>query len=248
VAVALDIDPIEVDPPGVGSEALLPEPEPVVLPPPPGCPGSLVAAVVFVGSLDGSEVGGSLVLVGGSVVGGGVLVVGGSVVGGTVLVGGLCRCALVVGGDLVVEVAARLVRGAIRAWRVRVVVDAIELAGEISWRCRRVVVVVGVCAIASAASRGDVTKPTMLPPIAPISIAMTTLTHRRAATNLMGCKRRTPRFEPPAKTMISVSDLPCPKILEQDAAAKGSVATPQALPRHGRAPCRWPENVTANVR
>jgi hypothetical protein len=244
VAVALDIDPIEVDPPGVGSETLLPEPEPVVLPP--GCPGSLVAVVVFVGSLDGSEVGGSLLLVGGSVVGGAVLVVGGSVVDGTVLLGGLCRRGLVVGGGMVVEVVARLVRGTIGAWRARVVVDAIELAGETSWRCRRVVVV--VCAMAPAVCRGEVAKPTMLPPIAPISIAMTTLTHRRAATNLMGRKRRTPRFEPPAKTMISVSALPCPKILEQDAAAKGSVATPHALPRHGRAPCRWPENVTANVR
>jgi hypothetical protein len=88
-------------------------------------------------------------------------------------------------------VVARVVRGTITVLCERVVVGAVELAGEICWRCGRVVVVV-VCWVASAACRGEVARPTMLPPIAPISIAATTLTHRRAATNATGLKRRTP--------------------------------------------------------
>jgi hypothetical protein len=89
-------------------------------------------------------------------------------------------------------VVARVVRGTITVLCERVVVGAVELAGEICWRCGRVVVVVVVCWVASAACRGEVARPTMLPPIAPISIAVTTLTHRRVATNATGLKRRTP--------------------------------------------------------
>jgi hypothetical protein len=179
----------ELEPPCAGLEALVPAPEPVVPapPPPPRVAGSPVEPVVSVGVVVLVEL-----LVGGSVVGGVVLVAGGSVVGGAVLVGGLRCRSLVAGGGLPVEVVARLlVRGTIAVPRGRVVVGAIEEAGEIAWRRGNVVVVV-VCEVASAACRGEVAKPTMLPPIAPISIATTTLTHRRVATNATGLKRGTP--------------------------------------------------------
>ncbi len=158
--------------------------------PPPWVAGLPVGPVVSVGSVGGAVVLVEL-LVGGSVVDGAVLVVGGSVVGGAVLVGGLRCRSLVARGGLPVEVVARLVRGTIAVLRGRVVVGAVEEAGEIAWRRGNVVVVV-VCEVASAACRGEVAKPTMLPPIAPISIAMTTLTHRRVATNATGLKRGTP--------------------------------------------------------
>lgn len=142
------------------------------------------------------SVGGSVVLeelvVGGSVVGG-VVLVGELVVRGVVLSDVLDRTAAVVDGAWVVEVGARLVRGTNADLRERVVVVPIEVAGETSSpRGRLVAVVVVVCAVASAICRGAVAKPTTLPPIAPISIAVTTLTHRRAPTNATGLKRRTP--------------------------------------------------------
>lgn len=146
-------------------------------------PGPVADCVVSVGSVGGSVVLVELVV---EVVGGSVLVVG-----GTVLVGGVRRRALVDGGASVVEVVARLVGVTITALRERVVVGAVEVAGETCWRCGSVVVVV-VCEVASAACLGEVAKATMLPPIAPISIAATTLTHRRVATNATGLKRRTP--------------------------------------------------------
>jgi hypothetical protein len=187
---APDTDLTELEPPCAGLEALVPAPEPVVPapPPPPRVAGSPVEPVVSVGSVGGVVL--VELLVGGSVVGG-VLVVGGSVVGGAVLVGGLRCRSLVAGGGLPVEVVARLVRGTIAVLRGRVVVGAVEEAGEIAWPRGNVVVVV-VCEVASAACRGEVAKPTMLPPIAPISIATTTLTHRRVATNATGLKRGTP--------------------------------------------------------
>jgi len=52
--------------------------------------------------------------------------------------------------------------------------------------------VVVVVETASAACLGAVSKPTMLPPIAPISTAARMLTHFRAATYRTGLKRRTP--------------------------------------------------------
>jgi hypothetical protein len=199
VAVAPGTDPAELEDPPVSSEpVVLPPLSPTPVPPdpptppvPPGPPGSLVGVVVSVGSVDGSVVDGVLLLVGGSVVGGTVPLVGGAVVVGAVVLGGLRRA--LVGGGSVVEVVARPVLGTVTVvrWRVRVVVEAIELAGETCWCCRRVVVVV-VCAVACAGGVGEVTRPTTLPPIAPISIAVTTLTHRRAATNAMGRNRRTP--------------------------------------------------------
>jgi hypothetical protein len=45
----------------------------------------------------------------------------------------------------------------------------------------------------------------MLPPIAPISIAVTTLTHRRAATKATGLKRRTPPVRDSLFPMIGAS-------------------------------------------
>lgn len=124
-------------------------------------------------------------LLGGTVV---AAVVGGAVlVGGTVVVG--CRGSLLVFGTAVVEVVARLVHEATTSLRERVVVGAVEVAGESCWRCGNVVV---VCDVASAACCGEVAMPTTLPPIAPISIAVATLTHRRVATNATGLKRRTP--------------------------------------------------------
>jgi hypothetical protein len=120
-----------------------------------------------------------------------VVVGGGSVVvGGSVLVVGGRGFALVVGGASVVEVVARLVRVTITGVCERVVVvGSVEVAGRTCWRCGSVVV---VWVVAWAACRGEVATATMLPPIAPISIAVTTLTHRRAATKATGLKRRTP--------------------------------------------------------
>jgi hypothetical protein len=180
----------------------------------PAPPAGVVLPAGSVGSGGGSLVVVALlvvVLVGGSV----VLVGGGPVVGGTVpLVGGRCRGLVEGGAGAVVEVVAGLLGGTITA-RLRVVVDElVELSGETSWRCGTVVVVVVVCAVALATWPGEVTKPTMLPPIAPISIAVTTLTQRRAATNEIG---RNP--EPPGSsvltTMISAGARVCSNILEQ---------------------------------
>jgi hypothetical protein len=178
------------------------------------CPGSPAGPVLSVGSGAGSVV---LLeplvveLVGGSV----VLVGGGPVVGGAVLLGGWRR-GLVDGGALaVVEVVALLLGGTITA-RLRAVVDGlVELAGETSWRGRKVLVVlvvlvVVVCAVALATWPGEVTKPTMLPPIAPISIAVTTLTQRRAATNEIGRNPEPPRFELPDND----DKRQCPTLLE----------------------------------
>ena len=154
-------------------ESVVVAPEPVVMEPccPPG--GWVVDVVGPGGPVVSVEV---LELVGGS-----VLLVGGAVVGGTVLALVVVPCrAWVVEGASPAEVVERLVRGTITACRERVVVvSPVAVAGETCWRCGRVVVVVEM---ASAACLGEVAKPTMLPPIAPISIAATTLTHRRAAT------------------------------------------------------------------
>ncbi len=116
------------------------------------------------------------------------------VVGGSVVVGGavlvvVCRRPLVVGGAEAVEVVGRLVLGTTTAGRGRVVVGSTEVAGETRSRWASVVV---VCWVACADCLGEVVRPTMLPPIAPISIAATTLTQRRAATKRTGLKRRTP--------------------------------------------------------
>jgi hypothetical protein len=175
------------------------------------CPGSSAGPVLSVGSGGGSVVLLELLvveLVGGSVVLG---VVGGPVVGGTVLLGGWRR-GLVDGGALeVVEVVGWLLGGTITA-RLRVVVDGlVELAGETSCRGRKVLVVVVVCAVALATWPGEVTKPTMLPPIAPISIAVTTLTQRRAATNEIGRNPEPPRFELPDND----DKRQCPALLER---------------------------------
>lgn len=158
----------------------------------PETPGPAVGAVGSVGSVGGGPVLVELLVLDVLVLElvGGIVVVG----GGAVLVVG-CRRALVVGGAEVVELVWRLVLGTITADRERVVVGATEEAGETRWRCGSVVVV--VCWVACADCLGEVVKPTMLPPIAPISIAATTLTHRRAATKRTGLKRRTPRFELP---------------------------------------------------
>jgi hypothetical protein len=70
----------------------------------------------------------------------------------------------------------------------------VEVAGETASRCGRVVVVV---AWAVATWPGVVRKPTTLPPIAPISIAVTTLTQRRVATKEIGPKSWTPPVRAP---------------------------------------------------
>ncbi|HZD72281.1 MAG TPA: class I SAM-dependent methyltransferase [Actinomycetota bacterium] len=189
----LETDPIEPELPG--PETLVPALEPATPAPlavPGPSPGSVVVGPVDDVVVDGAVVGG------GSVVGGAV--VGGSVVVGAVLVEGLGRgLVVVVGAGLLVEVVVRLVLGTITVRRRRVVVGAAELSDETCWRRTRVVVVVVVCETASAACRGEVAKPTTLPPTAPSSIAMTRLTHRLAATNATGRKRQNPpRFELPA--------------------------------------------------
>jgi hypothetical protein len=183
---SLEADPPDREP--AGWEAVVPAPVSVVpAPVDPETPGPGVGAVGSVGSVGG----GVLVLVELLVLDVLVLeVVGGSVVGGGAVLVVVCR-ALVVGGAAVVEVVwRRLVLGTITADRERVVVGAGEVAGETRWRWGSVVVV--VCWVACADCLGEVVRPTMLPPIAPISIAATTLTHRRAATKRTGLKRRTP--------------------------------------------------------
>src|SRR6266498_956828 len=197
---ALAIDPTEREPPRAWSDAVAPEPEPpskvvVPAPLPPASPGSPLVAVVAVGSVGGSVV---LVLVVVLV----VVVVGGAVVGGTVLVGGLRRRGRVEAGAWVVELDVPLVRGTVTGLRERVVGGEVEVADETCWRWGSVAVVVEavvvvVCWVASAACLGEVARPTRLPPIAPISIAVTTLTHRRVATNATGLKRRTPPVRVP---------------------------------------------------
>jgi hypothetical protein len=200
------VEPLGAEPPEreltrAGPEAvvptldrLVPAPESVVLAPESlvpesfGPPDELVVSVGLVDSVVSVEL---LEL---ELVGGRVELVGGMVVGGTVLVVAGRRRAREVGGASVVEVVDRLVFGTITAlrWRV-VVVSSVEVAAETWWRCGSVVVVVVVvCAVASAICLGEVARPTMLPPIAPISIAVATLTHRRAATNATGLKRRPP--------------------------------------------------------
>jgi SAM-dependent methyltransferase len=201
-------------------EPVVPAPEPAVVAPepvvlarkpvalePPCPPAGLVVCVELVGPVVSVELL-ELELVGGIV----ELVDGGVVVGGTVLVVAGRRRGREVGGALVVEVVAWLVRETTTTPRERVVVvSPVEVAGETWWRCGSVVAV--VWAVASAACLGEVAKPTMLPPIAPISIAVATLTHRRAATNATGLKRRTPPGSRVLNTMISASDRFCAKIL-----------------------------------
>jgi hypothetical protein len=187
-----------------------PEPEPPVpaskvvvpAPLPPASPGSPLVAVVAVGSVGGSVVLVLVVVLVVGVVGGRVVVVGGAVVGGTVLVGGLRRRGRVEAGAWVVELDVPLVRGTVTGLRERVVGGEVEVADETCWRWGSVAVVVEavvvvVCWVASAACLGEVARPTRLPPIAPISIAVTTLTHRRVATNATGLKRRTPPVRVP---------------------------------------------------
>jgi hypothetical protein len=157
-------------------------------------PGSLLG-VGSVGSGDGSLV--LLEVLLSELVGGSVVVVGGSVVvvvGGSVVVGGRRRGLVLDGGASVVEVAAPVVRGTITALCGRVVVGGRteEVAALTCWCRASVVVVTVVCEVASATCRGEVAKATMLPPIAPISIAVTTLTQRRVATKATGLKSRTP--------------------------------------------------------
>ena len=144
--------------------------------------------------------GGELVVEGGSVVVGGSDVVGGVVeLGGVVVVGG--RVDFVVGGPVLLAVPRRfgavVVGGVAGAW-------ARLEGGIVSLGLERVVGVpvvgdgtvdLGVVVVvetASAACLGAVSKPTMLPPIAPISTAARMLTHFRAATYRTGLKRRTP--------------------------------------------------------
>jgi hypothetical protein len=143
--------------------------------------------------------GGELVVEGGSVVVGGSEVVGGVVeLGGLVVVGG--RVDFVVGGPVLLVVSRRfgaVVGGVAGAW-------ARLEGGIVSLGLERVVGVpvvgggsvdLGVVVVvetASAACLGAVSKPTMLPPIAPISTAARMLTHFRAATYRTGLKRRTP--------------------------------------------------------
>jgi hypothetical protein len=163
---------------------VLESPEPVVLEPP-DPPAGLVLSVGSVESGGGSVVVGVLLVV--ELVGGSVVVVGGSVVvGGTVVLGGSRRGRLD-GGGAVVEVVAWLLGGRVTVCPPVVVGGLVELAGETASRCGRVVVVV-VWAVALATWPGVVRKPTTLPPIAPISIAVITLTQRRAATKEIGPK------------------------------------------------------------
>lgn len=196
VGPALDwldwLDPPPGPPPPVVLESL----PPVVLEPPP--PGGEVLSVGWVESGGcGSVVVGALELV--ELVGGSVVLVGGGlVVGGTVLLlaGGRRRGLVEDGGaGVAVEVVACLLGGTTTAC-LRVVDGLVELSGETRWRGGGLVVVV-VCAVALATWPGEVTKPTTLPPMAPISIAVTTLTQRRAATNEIGRNPEAPRFEPP---------------------------------------------------
>ena len=161
-----------------------------------GCPGSLVVGLGSVGSVGGAVelvevvelVELLLEVVGGSV----VLVGGGSVLGATVLLGWSRRRDVVEAGAWVVEVLVWLLRVRIAAFREPVVGAAVEVAPETRWRCWCVVVVVVCREIASATWRGDVARPTTVPPTAPSSTATTTLTHRRSATNATGLNRRTP--------------------------------------------------------
>ncbi len=126
----------------------------------------------------GSELFGGSEVVGGVVVGGGlVVVVGGRVVfvvGGAVLVVVSCRFGAVVVGE-VAGAWARVGGGTVTLDLERVVgVPVVRGTFDLE-----IVVFVGV---ASAVCLGEVIKPTVLPPIAPISTAKRMLTHFRAAT------------------------------------------------------------------
>ncbi len=185
-------DPVPVlDPP-------MPPPPPVVLPPPAPVaadPGVVVPPVVLpLAAWRDPPVplvpGGALVLVDvvPLVLLGGAVVLGGLVVelGGLVVVGGCV--VLVLGGELLVVVpwpiGAVLLGGVAGAWArlgggsvtLGLVVGVPLVAGgAVEWG--------GVLvAVASAACLGAVSKPTTLPPIAPISTATRMLTHFRAAT------------------------------------------------------------------
>ena len=156
-------------------------------------PAGLVLPLGAVESVGGGVVVVVVLLLVVELVGGPVVVVGGAVVvGGRVVLGGRRAGRLDDGAGVVV--VARLPCGMVTRWRLVVLGGLVEVAWETASRGGRAVVVVPW---AVATVPGLVSKPTTLPPIAPISIAVTTLTQRRSATKEIGPKLGPPRFELP---------------------------------------------------
>jgi len=102
----------------------------------------------------------------------------------------LGRTVLVGGGEVVVGRWCRLVRGTATGCTLLDAGARVAVACALRWR--PTMVVAGQRGSAWARSCGVVTKPTKLPPMAPISTAATTELHRRDSTKRTGLKTGSP--------------------------------------------------------